>query len=349
MVRLSFADVLDLVPIKPGQRRLTRKKPSAKAFLDQSLSKSSSTADLDKVAADLLEVKVARLDWRDIEAIEHLEPLTNLEDLYLQHNKISAIENLEFHMHLSFLALGHNQITEVVNLRHLRQLVFLDLSHNQICEFDVAELPTSLISLDLRHNPIQQHEYQERALEALSKLCTLDGEKVRSGEDDEDDDDDDDESCINDGSEDEVDVHTDDANDSVLSDQEGLDKQAIEEESTIRPSSEVESGRSGNAVAAGRSIQRVGVLPTTTVSQNQRDELHNEGGDKKLDATTKPAVKPRRRQPDYYKQRLMELSADRAEVIRASVSSRMQAIIERSKERAKNDAEVFGKRTPTLR
>lgn len=64
-----------------------------------------------------------RLDWQRIDAIENLDSLTHVRELYLQHNRINVIEELETLKNLEFLALGSNCIRRLENVLHLTKVM----------------------------------------------------------------------------------------------------------------------------------------------------------------------------------------------------------------------------------
>lgn len=137
----------------------------------------------DAVAGRLLGIAVARLGWQGFDAIQSLDALTGIRDLYLQYNNIRRIENLEFHSKLSFLALGNNCIAKVENLSHLRGLKVLDLSSNAIEHLDADELPQSLRNVDFSGNPCAAAQgYGEQLIARLPALRVLDNERLRASE-----------------------------------------------------------------------------------------------------------------------------------------------------------------------
>mmetsp|Transcript_12496 Transcript_12496/g.23197 ORF Transcript_12496/g.23197 Transcript_12496/m.23197 type:complete len:314 (+) Transcript_12496:37-978(+) len=133
----------------------------------------------DKIAAKLLAVKVARLEWQGFTTIDCLDALTSIEDLYLQYNNITTIENLDFHFRLRFLALHNNRIVKVANIKHLSKLELLDLSNNCIEELDATELPKSLRNVDFSNNKCTLSEdYLPNLMSNLPSLVIVDDQPL---------------------------------------------------------------------------------------------------------------------------------------------------------------------------
>ena len=91
--------------------------------------------------------------------IENLEPLTQLESLYLRWNMIKTIENLSnLGATLRELELYDNQISKLENLDSLVNLEILDVSHNRLRKIEGLENLTKLKKLYLVSNKITKIE-----------------------------------------------------------------------------------------------------------------------------------------------------------------------------------------------
>lgn len=84
--------------------------------------------------------------------------------------RTQAIEGLETLTNLQELWLGKNKITEIVNLAPLTNLIRLDVQSNRLLALGGLDALTNLEELYIGHNAIEQLE----GLDALVKLETLD-------------------------------------------------------------------------------------------------------------------------------------------------------------------------------
>jgi protein phosphatase 1 regulatory subunit 7 len=88
-----------------------------------------------------------------------LQPLTNLEELYLSHNDLTSISGLDGNLRLRILDVSDNDIAHLSNLSHLTHLEEFWASGNLIGSFE--EVATELGGLQklhtvyFEHNPLQ--------------------------------------------------------------------------------------------------------------------------------------------------------------------------------------------------
>ncbi|WOO76757.1 Protein phosphatase 1 regulatory subunit 7 [Vanrija pseudolonga] len=90
-----------------------------------------------------------------IRAIEHLEKLTLLDELWLGKNKIRALENLGTFSNLKILSIQSNRITKMEGLDGLVNLEELYLAHNGLTKIEGLEKNTKLRTLDITGNFIE--------------------------------------------------------------------------------------------------------------------------------------------------------------------------------------------------
>lgn len=79
--------------------------------------------------------------------------LTNVANLYLQHNRLTKLEHLNLLPQLRFLTVAYNQITKVEGLSDLPKLMFFDISYNKVARLSPVDLPSSLRFLQIEGNP----------------------------------------------------------------------------------------------------------------------------------------------------------------------------------------------------
>ncbi|KAJ2656329.1 protein phosphatase regulatory subunit Sds22 [Coemansia sp. RSA 1200] len=127
----------------------------------------------------------AMIDLRDlffvsnkIQTIENLSRLALLRQLELGANRIRAIQNLDQLECLEELYLGKNKITRLENLGGLRKLRILSIQSNRITRIEGLEKLELLEELYLSHNGIERIEN----LEANTRLTILDVTKNRIAE-----------------------------------------------------------------------------------------------------------------------------------------------------------------------
>lgn len=101
-----------------------------------------------------------------IRAIEKLDALTNLQELWLGKNKLTKLQNLDHLKRLKILSLQSNRITIIENLEGLEALEELYLSHNGIEQLQGLEKNLNLRTLDVGNNRIS-------VIENLSHLTNL--------------------------------------------------------------------------------------------------------------------------------------------------------------------------------
>ncbi|CAM9288505.1 unnamed protein product, partial [Hapterophycus canaliculatus] len=115
-------------------------------------------------------------------AIEGLEGLTELRELYLSHNAIESAQGLESQVNLDTLDLSRNKIDSFEGLQHLGQLTDLWMSGNLISTFEAVDALKPLRSLTclyLEHNPLyKDFEYRKRLALILPTLTQIDATGV---------------------------------------------------------------------------------------------------------------------------------------------------------------------------
>ena len=118
---------------------------------------------------DLASLRELYLSDNAIETMQGLEMLTSLRVLDLSGNRISRIQGLEQLADLRVLKLAKNNIATVEHLDHLSQLRILDLSHNRIRTFSGTSLGINLRILDLSDNGLETIDH----LDTLGMLHEL--------------------------------------------------------------------------------------------------------------------------------------------------------------------------------
>ncbi|KAJ2086428.1 formin-binding protein [Coemansia sp. RSA 986] len=113
-----------------------------------------------------------------IQTIENLSRLTMLRNLELGANRIRIIQNLDELVNLEELYLGKNKIARLENLGNLRRLRILSIQSNRITRIEGLENLESLEELYLSHNGIERIEN----LEHNTKLTIFDITKNRISE-----------------------------------------------------------------------------------------------------------------------------------------------------------------------
>eukprot|EP00759_Apiculatamorpha_spiralis_P015472 PhF_6_TR22204/c0_g1_i2/m.31340 len=108
----------------------------------------------DAMVKGVLELQILRMDKMRLTAIDDLECLTDLRQVYLQHNFIRKMEGFEFMLSLTTLNLSHNNIAAIDGIYDL-PIESLDLSFNEIQGCDVSrDLPyKTLRYFNLQGNP----------------------------------------------------------------------------------------------------------------------------------------------------------------------------------------------------
>ena len=81
---------------------------------------------------DFFSITYLRLEFKNILAIENLDPFTNLTKLHLSNNLIKFIDGIQFLINLKWLDLSFNEIQRMERLDHLIKLEDLCLTHNRI-------------------------------------------------------------------------------------------------------------------------------------------------------------------------------------------------------------------------
>ena len=114
----------------------------------------------DAIVSALADITYLRLPRHNITAIENLECLGPVTNVYLQYNLIRTIDvdSLSCLTKLRFLTLAGNLICEVPDMRILSNLMLLDLLDNQISSLECTYFPEKLAFLTLKNNPINQRE-----------------------------------------------------------------------------------------------------------------------------------------------------------------------------------------------
>ncbi|CAD6901260.1 unnamed protein product [Tilletia controversa] len=92
-----------------------------------------------------------------LRAIEHIDCLTKLEELWLGKNKISKLENISGFSSLRILSIQSNRITKLENLAELTGLEELYIAHNGLTQIgDGLKSNTTLKVLDVSGNMIEE-------------------------------------------------------------------------------------------------------------------------------------------------------------------------------------------------
>lgn len=101
-----------------------------------------------------------------IRAIENLDALVNLEELWLGKNKITKLQGLEKLAKLRLLSIQSNRITKIEGLENLVNLEEFYISHNGLEKLEGLENNVKLTTLDVGNNQIS-------VIENLSHLKVL--------------------------------------------------------------------------------------------------------------------------------------------------------------------------------
>jgi hypothetical protein len=112
---LDFAEMKKkqlLVPTRKLTLQLVRENTIRLLKEENSLTTNTFSTEEDEIDF-ILKQSVLRLDWLNLGQIENLEVFSQVEELFLQHNRIQKIENFEDLFKIRFLALAGNQIRKV--------------------------------------------------------------------------------------------------------------------------------------------------------------------------------------------------------------------------------------------
>lgn len=96
------------------------------------------------------------LEHNRIKKIENLEGLVQLNRIVLNNNQIGKIENLEGLSQLSRIFLNNNLIKKIENLKGLINLQRIELSENEIESIRKNSFPPNLLRIDLSNNKIKK-------------------------------------------------------------------------------------------------------------------------------------------------------------------------------------------------
>lgn len=103
-------------------------------------------------------MKSIELGGNRLRAIENLDKLVKLEELWLGKNKIRVLENLSTFSRLRVLSIQSNRLTKIEGLEGLTELEELYLSHNGVQRIEGLEHNTKLKTLDVGNNQISTIE-----------------------------------------------------------------------------------------------------------------------------------------------------------------------------------------------
>eukprot|EP00795_Rhopilema_esculentum_P008396 gene8396-14373_t len=127
-------------------------------------------------------LKIFCLIGHQISKIEHLEPLVNLEELWICECSIKVLESLDRNRHLKKLYLYDNEIEKIENISHLKSLELLWLNGNKIEKIEGINTMESLKELNLSENLITKIG---RSLESnqMIEILNLSGNPICSVKD----------------------------------------------------------------------------------------------------------------------------------------------------------------------